>query len=61
MSGDVRGDSGCREESLPQLPLFGQAEEALRRELAALDVNALTPLEAIQRLYELSERARRDP
>ena len=48
-----------RAESLPQLPLFGQAEEALRRELAALDVNALTPLEAIQRLYELSERARR--
>jgi DNA mismatch repair protein MutS len=51
--------SVARAESLPQLPLFGQAEEALRRELAALDVNALTPLEAIQRLYELSERARR--
>jgi DNA mismatch repair protein MutS len=49
-----------RAESLPQLPLFGgQAEEALRRELSGLDVNALTPLEAIQRLYELSERARR--
>ena len=49
-----------RVESLPQLPLFGgRAEEALRRELSGLDVNALTPLEAIQRLYELSERARR--
>ena len=51
--------SGARAESRPQLPLFGQVEEALRRELAELDVNALTPLEAIQRLYELSERARR--
>jgi DNA mismatch repair protein MutS len=51
--------SVARAESLPQLPLFGQAEEELRRELAALDPNALTPLEALQRLYELSERARR--
>ncbi len=49
----------ARAETLPQLPLFGRAEEELRRELAALDPNALTPLEALQRLYELAERARR--
>ncbi|HEY8767533.1 MAG TPA: DNA mismatch repair protein MutS, partial [Dehalococcoidia bacterium] len=54
-----RGPSvGGQAEALPQLPLFGQAEEALRCELAALDPSTLTPLEAIQRLYELSERAR---
>jgi DNA mismatch repair protein MutS len=53
------GSPSRQAESLPQLPLFGQADEALRVELASLDPNALTPLEAIQRLYELSERARR--
>jgi DNA mismatch repair protein MutS len=57
----ARGTAPARGgETLAQLPLFTQAEEALRRELAALDVNALSPLEALQRLYELSERARRD-
>jgi DNA mismatch repair protein MutS len=47
-------------EALAQLPLFTQAEEQLRKELAALDVNALSPLEALQRLFEMAERARRD-
>ena len=49
-----------REESLPQLPLFAQKESPLLRELAELDVNGMTPLEAIQRLYDMSERARRE-
>ncbi len=56
---ETERDPPRRAESLPQLPLFGQADEALRKELASLDPNALTPLEALQRLYELSERARR--
>jgi DNA mismatch repair protein MutS len=41
----------------PQLPLFS-ANGALLRELAEMDVNSLTPLEALNRLYEISERAR---
>jgi len=40
-----------------QLPLFA-ADGALARELAALDVDSLTPLQAITKLYELAERAR---
>ena len=45
-----------RQES-PQLPLFA-ANSALLRELAEIDVDSLTPLQAITRLYELAERAR---
>lgn len=41
----------------PQLPLFA-ANAALLRELADLDVDSLTPLQALTKLYELSERAR---
>jgi DNA mismatch repair protein MutS len=48
-------------ESDPQLSLFGQANDALRAEVAALDVNAMSPLEALNRLYELAERARKSP
>jgi DNA mismatch repair protein MutS len=51
--------SGGSAETLAQLRLFTQAEEALRKELAALNVNAMSPLEALNRLYELAERARR--
>jgi DNA mismatch repair protein MutS len=40
-----------------QLPLFA-ARDPLRDELAALDVDAMTPLEALTLLYELRERAR---
>jgi DNA mismatch repair protein MutS len=45
----------------PQLPLFAAGaarEDALRRDLAALDVDALSPLEALTHLYELRDRAR---
>jgi DNA mismatch repair protein MutS len=42
-----------------QLPLFGHAEEQLRRELAALDVERMTPLDALTRLHELCEAVRR--
>jgi DNA mismatch repair protein MutS len=42
-----------------QLPLFG-ARSPLLEELAGLDVDSLTPLQAITKLYELKERGR-DP
>jgi DNA mismatch repair protein MutS len=41
-----------------QLPLFAPREDGLRRELAALAPDTMTPLEALQRLYELAEKAR---
>jgi DNA mismatch repair protein MutS len=46
-----------RTEAAPQLPLFSRPDE-LRRELAALPVDGMTPLEAITKLYELAEKAR---
>ena len=46
-----------RRQESPQLPLFA-ANSALLRELAEIDVESLTPLQAITRLYELAERAR---
>jgi DNA mismatch repair protein MutS len=46
-----------RSQESPQLPLFA-ANSALLRELAEIDVDSLTPLQAITRLYELAERAR---
>ncbi len=53
-----RGAHGRR--SGPQLSLFASTppDDGLRRELAELDVDALSPLEAMTRLYELRERAR---
>ena len=42
-----------------QLTLFAAAEERLRRELAAVDPERLTPLEALQVLARLVETARR--
>jgi len=41
-----------------QLDLFADRAQQLRRELAALDVNALTPLAALTRLHELALLAR---
>jgi DNA mismatch repair protein MutS len=41
----------------PQLPLFAERSPLLD-ELAALEVDSLTPLEALTKLYELRQRAR---
>jgi len=41
-----------------QLPLFTPGPSPLEAELAALDVDGMTPIEAIQKLYELRARAR---
>jgi len=42
-----------------QLDLFHDSASALRRELAGIDVDSMTPLDALARLNELRERARR--
>jgi DNA mismatch repair protein MutS len=46
-----------REEAVPQLSLFGQKPEVVE-ELEKLDINSLTPLEALNKLYELQKKAR---
>lgn len=43
----------------PQLPLFGQ-KSPLMKELEKLDIDSLTPLEALTKLYELQKRAREE-
>ncbi|MGB6837749.1 MAG: DNA mismatch repair protein MutS [Dehalococcoidia bacterium] len=50
---------GRRPPPAEQLPLL-TSRPALMDELASLDVDALTPLEAITKLYELRERAKKD-
>ncbi len=47
-------------EPSPQLSLFAATppDDGLRRELAAIDMDNMTPYEAMTRLYELRERAR---
>jgi DNA mismatch repair protein MutS len=66
-AGDPRAAARrARPEDLRQIPLFpaaapsAPAEDPLRRELARLDVNRMTPIEALRALAELAERARRD-
>ena len=50
--------SGCKaKEPALQIPLF-QPEQPLKDALLEVDVSNLTPLEAINKLYELQERAR---
>ena len=51
------GRNGTQPRALPAA-VEGSAGEPLLRELAALDVDGLTPLEAIGALYALRERAR---
>ncbi|MGQ9572317.1 MAG: DNA mismatch repair protein MutS [Dehalococcoidia bacterium] len=46
-------------EAAVQLPLLG-ANQALVEELASLDVDSLTPLQAITKLFELREKARKN-
>ena len=44
----------------PQLALFASTppDDGLRRELAGIDVDSMSPLDALTRLYELRDRAR---
>ncbi len=59
---EASGAAGPRRSALPptlyQLPLFSR-EEPIVAELRALDVNALSPLEALNKLYDLQQRARK--
>ena len=48
---------GRRKEPTQQLTLFGQKPPVLE-ELEKLDINSLTPLEALTKLYELQKKAR---
>jgi len=53
-----RGRRGRLPEApLQQLPLFGQ-KPAVIEELLKLDLDSLTPLEAINKLYELQKKAK---
>ena len=52
-----KGRRSGQEAATTQMPLF-QPEEPLREAALALDIPNLTPLEAINKLYELQERAR---
>jgi DNA mismatch repair protein MutS len=46
-------------EAREQLALFAAPENRLRTELSTIDVDRLTPMEALNRLHELVERARK--
>ena len=46
-----------KEEPIPQLSLFGQKPEVVE-ELEKLDINSLTPIEALNKLYELQKKGR---
>ncbi len=49
-----------REETAPaQMPLFASAADCWREELAGIDIDHLSPMEALLRLHALVERARR--
>ena len=61
LESDVRGPAPRsrrrRRDASPQMPLFGGRDPTLE-ELAALDVHNMTPLEAINTLYRLQQKAR---
>ena len=60
-AGHRRGRAGRRRsQPSPQLPmpLFGAADDALADAVMQVDIANLTPLEAINKLYELQEQAR---
>ncbi len=52
------GEKEAARPGAPQLALFAGADEGLREDLAALEPDGMTPLEALRVLYDLAERAR---
>jgi len=56
-SGPGAGPRAAPAETFAQLALFGR-NDGLRRDLATLEVDSMTPLQAITKLYELVEKAR---
>ncbi len=55
--GERRQAKGPEEPSGPQLGLFAGREANLVREIAGMDLDAMTPLEAMNRLAELKKKA----
>jgi hypothetical protein len=53
----VVGEEPPRPPDASQLALFGRADHPVLSELASLDPNTLSPLEALTRLAELKRRA----
>ncbi len=53
--------TGCSKKEPPpaQLPMFGQ-KSAVQEELEKLEIDSMTPLEALTRLYELQKKAKDD-
>jgi DNA mismatch repair protein MutS len=51
--------TGHRKKEPPpaQIPMFGQ-KSAVQEELEKLEIDSMTPLEALTRLYELQRKAR---
>ena len=56
-AGRVSSKNSRKASSAMQMPLF-QSEQPLLKEVLGLDIPNLTPLEAINKLYELQQRAR---
>ena len=50
-------ESKNKKDTAPQLSFFGQ-KSPLQKELEQIDIDSLTPLEALTRLYELQKRVR---
>ena len=61
---EASGAAGPRRSNAPpavyQLSLFSQ-DDPIIADLRALDVNALSPLDALNKLYELQQRAKPPP
>jgi DNA mismatch repair protein MutS len=57
--GVFRGDSAGRTGTPAQMALFEVSDSRLRQQLAALDVSAMTPIEAMNMLYRLTEEAKK--
>jgi DNA mismatch repair protein MutS len=55
----ARGQRRRREAAPQQLPLLGQ-KSPLMEELEKLDIDSMSPLEALNKLYELQNKARQD-
>jgi DNA mismatch repair protein MutS len=51
---------GARKEDAAQMTLFAEKEDKLRQELKTIDVSQLTPIEALNLLNALVERAKKD-
>ena len=54
--GRAAGPKKKSQEPASQMPLFGEKSE-VEKDIAGLDIDGMTPLEALNKLYELKKRA----